>query len=639
MKNIKRIYLIIIGIMTILSIVLLSTKALFVNVTENNNNVTMKPTLSYMFNVNSNQQFTLPANTAVRFDAVITNEINDGAIYYELWYKMISPTTKPNTVLIAEITEGDLTTSGNLEVGTENSNTVSIVIKNDGTSEITLKIGMAAGYVGREIIYTEDEILITEKTSPELAPEETWSVGENCEKKITIEKVNGENKAVEKILCPTGIENADITGASAPDLFEGLIPVKWDSNDKLVKADIKNPSSNVWYNYDEKMWANAVMVSSGTRSTYMNASVGRTINESDILAYFVWIPRYSYELFNVDFTSGTNPRTINISFESASEEKKTGSTNGEYLTHPAFTFGNTELNGFWIGKFETSSDDSCTPTINDPLGTGCNVTNLNPRIVPNVTPWRGIQTATMYQVSKKMGMTSYLMQEGVEKVDSHMLKNIEWGAVALLSHSAYGINQEIYMNNATSYITGRSGGSVGGVAINTYGNYTYDGKVVNTDGTIGSYASDKSLGTKASTTGNIYGVYDMSGSAWEIVMGNLEGYVGQKIENNYHSGFNGKLYSGEIITAGFTYPEDKYVDIYENPTDVITDISGSKLGDAMGEAAAWYGDSVEFVYSYEPWLARGGQRNVGALSGIFSFAPDYGHANVYLSFRIALTAK
>jgi len=422
MKNIKRIYLIIIGIMTILSIVLLSTKALFVNVTENNNNVTMKPTLSYMFNVNSNQQFTLPANTAVRFDAVITNEINDGAIYYELLYKMISPTTKPNTVLIAEITEGDLTTSGNLEVGTENSNTVSIVIKNDGTSEITLKIGMAAGYVGREIIYTEDEILITEKTSPELAPEETWSVGENCEKKITIEKVNGENKAVEKILCPTGIENADITGASAPDLFEGLIPVKWDSNDKLVKADIKNPSSNVWYNYDEKMWANAVMVSSGTRSTYMNASVGRTINESDILAYFVWIPRYSYELFNVDFTSGTNPRTINISFESASEEKKTGSTNGEYLTHPAFTFGNTELNGFWIGKFETSSDDSCTPTINDPLGTGCNVTNLNPRIVPNVTPWRGIQTATMYQVSKKMGMTSYLMQEGVEKVDSHMLK-------------------------------------------------------------------------------------------------------------------------------------------------------------------------------------------------------------------------
>ena len=70
-----------------------------------------------------------------------------------------------------------------------------------------------------------------------------------------------------------------------------------------------------------------------------------------------------------------------------------------------------------------------------------------------------------------------------------MMKNSEWGAAAYLSHSKYGVNREVYTNNAESYFTGRSGGNVGGSTpinktytdqtstekYNYYGYYTWDG--------------------------------------------------------------------------------------------------------------------------------------------------------------------
>ena len=41
-----------------------------------------------------------------------------------------------------------------------------------------------------------------------------------------------------------------------------------------------------------------------------------------------------------------------------------------------------------------------------------------------------------------------------------MMKNMEWGAVAYLTHSNYGRNgNKIYINNSSDFITGNSGGS------------------------------------------------------------------------------------------------------------------------------------------------------------------------------------
>ena len=361
----------------------------------------------------------------------------------------------------------------------------------------------------------------------------------------------------------------ETSGANAPELFDGMIPIKWDENNVVVKADVTNPTDNAWYNYGSKQWANAVMVTSSTRSTYMSASVGSTINTSDILAYFVWIPRYRYELFNVGFTSGTSPRTINIVFESTSTTESTGSTNGTYLTHPAFTFGNTKLSGFWVAKFEPSGASSAG----------------NLKVLPGVSSLRSMAINAQYNASKLFANTAYLTQNGVNTIDAHMMKNTEWGAVTYLSHSIYGKNAEVSINSNSSYITGGGTGTA----------YTTN--------------------IAQSTTGNVYGVYDMNGCGWENVMGNYNKLTGS---------------SGLTVTS----IDSKYVDIYTGTT-----VKSSILGDATGEVAGWYSDHNYFVDSGYPWFGRGFDYSGGTGAGLFVFYRGSGETFVYNSFRPILSAK
>ena len=115
------------------------------------------------------------------------------------------------------------------------------------------------------------------------------------------------------------------------------------------------------------------MVTSSTRDTYMNADVGTTIPENDILAYFVWIPRYKYKLFNATYVSGTSAQLIEVTFENGTSTTGTvtctyasngaetcqNKANGNWYTHSAFTMINasgnkTELKGIWVAKFEVS---------------------------------------------------------------------------------------------------------------------------------------------------------------------------------------------------------------------------------------------------------------------------------------------
>ena len=174
----------------------------------------------------------------------------------------------------------------------------------------------------------------------------------------------------------------DNSGANTPVLAEGMIPVVYDEGLGIwLKAD----TNAGWFNYTDKIWANAVMVKndaskeslcSRSRTDYIEAMPFTPIMEEDILAYYVWIPRYKYKLCNVSYSGGTSPSLIDVVFEN-----KTASTgiakcttseigvetcqnkaNGNYYTHPAFTFGNQELTGIWVGKFETTGND-ITPTI------------------------------------------------------------------------------------------------------------------------------------------------------------------------------------------------------------------------------------------------------------------------------------
>ena len=195
----------------------------------------------------------------------------------------------------------------------------------------------------------------------------------------------------------------------------------------------------------KKIWANAVILEEGT-----NYKVGDVIQESDIQSYFVWIPRYRYKLFNTNdyslttIASGADVESkaqeIEIEFENKDTNLSTGSTNGTWLTHPAFTAFNT--NGFWVGKYETGYKGATTTA-----SAQVNSNDTSKIIIkPNVSSWRGINVKNIFE-------TSYNYQRDN---DSHMMKNTEWGAVAYLSHSKYGIMKKVNINNNSSYKTGYS---------------------------------------------------------------------------------------------------------------------------------------------------------------------------------------
>ena len=317
-------------------------------------------------------------------------------------------------------------------------------------------------------------------------------------------------------------DNLDRSGANIPVLSKNMIPVYYDETEEVwKKADSNNSSETYkWYDYDNKMWANSVTVSEINRSTYLNASLGTEIPMDDILTMQVWIPRYKYKVFNynADGTATSEPQEINITFEEGtattgeisctdsisgtdgdqSETCKLKSTNGtctdstcngKTYTHPAFTFGDTELKGVWVGKFEVSAptDSTCYTSAST---TNCNKTGITPLVKPDVMSYRYAQVGTFE--TNMMAMNDSGNKYGFSASDdTHMMKNQEWGAVAYLSHSKYGTCTdgtctEININNSSSHYTGRSGGSARAsyTADGTYKyNDIYDGTTTLTGGT------------------------------------------------------------------------------------------------------------------------------------------------------------
>ena len=309
------------------------------------------------------------------------------------------------------------------------------------------------------------------------------------------------------------------------------------------------------------------------------------------MAYYVWIPRYKYKIWTTTNSSKGHEQEIEIVFENKKEPKTSGTQVGEYRTHPAFTFGDIELNGIWVGKFETTGSES------------------NPRIKPNAKSLKNQDISTQLLTAQKFGTSTY---GSTTNVDAHMMKNSEWGAVAYLSHSKYGANREVYINNSSGYYTGRSGGNVGGstaintvytdqtstTQYNTYGFYTWDGYLLEYDTNTKTTTHD--ISKVASTTGNITGVYDMSGGTWEYVMGN---------------------YNNAIRSSGFvTMPDSKYYDIYLISSNTLCRVATCG-GHALFETEGWYSDVDYFVDESGSWFIRGGYYEYGAEAGLFS----YGH--------------
>ena len=593
---------------------ILSTYALDITMTKGtSSNYDMSLTFDISGNVN--KELSVEAGKTKTFDIVVNNPYTD-TITYGLAYKMLNPTTKPDNLTIAVTNISENPYQGTIEANSKK--VISLIIINNSTSNIQVGLTVVNGYKnGGDLILPTDYTFVSDVYDVE-PPHEP----------------------------------IDNSGANYPDLGDALIPVVYNESTKTwVKADTESSTSTYgWYDYTNKKWANAVLVTEANRATYKTAAVGTNITESDILAYYVWIPRYKYKVWNKDKVVGTqsyNAKTegIDIVFENDTEstgtisctysfvepsyeagspnETCTGS-NGDYYTHPAFNLGGYDLKGFWIGKYELSSE---TPTATDGGGSS---TTLTPRILPNVISWRNNKLSNFSTVIQNMQASSNIYGLSTDKstTDSHMLTNMEWGAVAYLTNSNYGRCSngrctEVTINNCSTYTTG-------------IGADTVSASESSTTCTTEANKYNGTKGVLASTTGNVYGVYDMSGGAWEYVMGNMSSTADTYTFYNSTAGFASSWYND--------YSNQKYVNTYANGTtsDDQSAYNRGRLGDATGEVVlstggkgGWYNDIAYFPYYGDSWFIRGGYYGYGSSAGVFGFGNGDGNAR-YGSARAAL---
>ncbi len=393
----------------------------------------------------------------------------------------------------------------------------------------------------------------------------------------------------------------DSSGASVPKLVTGMVPVVYDDVDQRWEK----ASSSDWYDYTKQKWANAVTVTDAKRANYISAEAGEEILAEDINTMWVWIPRYEYDSVSIASYAGgtaTKPGAINIKFIS---KEVTSADTDNYKVHPAFSFGGTELDGFWYGKFETSNEEKQYTT---------DSSTLTPIIKPNTTSWRNVKVVNMFYAALNMTTAANAPKYGFSSdgsIDTHMSKNSEWGAVAYLSQSIYGkYGNETYDENSKE------------VTINSCSSYT-------TGVAACSQTYESTDGQKASTTGNITGVYDMSGGAYEYVMGALNDGNGKPTIK-----FSGFVDGGNDSNK---LPDAKYYDVYTTNLATSCTTNGECYGHALSETAGWYGDDHSFVDSAYPWFERGAVWYDGRSSGVFWFGVLNGEPHSTHSFRLVLT--
>lgn len=368
-----------------------------------------------------------------------------------------------------------------------------------------------------------------------------------------IDKNNGET-----------IKTTKVVTCNSPEIVTGMIPVIYDTTLSAWKR-VDDSDIGKWYDYAEKKWANVML------------SDGLVVDQDGVVttmgSMFVWIPRYAYSITSGYGQGGANATgTINIKFlkENTSlttDEKTTRISNtpgqGNWIIHPVFTDGSKnnyseggwdrELNGFWVAKFEASgltSGNTGTAVGNANASSSTPVAtteNTIVKVLPNVISWRDITIGESQYNSMQMCINAaYGWRTG--SVDSHLIKNDEWGAVAYLCYSQYGEvpwNNGCGLQNGYYYdlYTGQGPGSLTSEA-------NYGGKTENRQ-------YDTDLGVLASTTGNVYGVYDMARGANERVAA----YLNNK---NDYIGTNGNTLNTTYFTNNELKPEyAKYWNRYE----------------------------------------------------------------------------
>ena len=301
---------------------------------------------------------------------------------------------------------------------------------------------------------------------------------------------------------------------------------------------------------------------------------------------WVWIPRYAYQIVTSYHSNTSYGGAIDIKFMKGTSNEAADGTNtwnnssgqGNWNIHPGFEYSQT-VPGIWVAKFEAS--------------TNAGIYQIKP----------GVQSARPYgTIGEKFTSAKNYNSE----LNSHLTKNTEWGAVAYLAQGI-GKSGEVSKNDNTEYYTGGGSG----------------------DAYINNVAQ--------STTGNVYGIYDMSGGDNEYVAAynnndnvSLTRYGSQLLE--------APDYMKNVYESGVTNGND-------NPYESYNNYASSYYGDAIYETSSsyaeqysWYRDYSYYPCQNQPFFLRGGRwLDKNDEAGIFSYYYDTGEAQVGgFGFRIVL---
>jgi len=341
-------------------------------------------------------------------------------------------------------------------------------------------------------------------------------------------------------------------------------------------------------------------------------------------SYYVWIPRYSYRIVYFDTEAHENEyRAGTLSEQDAlknnyivgysdargivdSQGKRPAnvtsvtaiSVNDKYLrTHPVFDGDvdnggwDCKLQGIWVMKYESTYKDKALKSLpNSASNTGTNVKFMS-----------------------DLSINTYNKNGEINTIlNCHMMKNSEWGATEYLADSKYGRNGTgISGNQCTNKITG-AGRGLGNDPIK---NSTY---AVNSSTKLPEPEQQYSgaIGQLSSTTGNIYGIYDMVGGLWEYTMG-----FGKDTDDQI-------MYGSSGFTVE-TMPDKKYYQSY-----LTSD--GTLLGDGFFETS--WSNFINLNFSQNnPVIWRG--TCCQSVVKIFDFQTYHGGVNWFAGFRACLAVR
>ena len=479
--------------------------------------------------------------------------------------------------------------------------------------------------------------------------------------------------------------SGDNSSSCLVDLDKNTIPVKYTGTTTNAQwTSIANPededAKGNWYDYGNKQWANAITVKPEARAKYHGFS--RVVDQADILGFWVYIPRYAYEVMRRDGTDKpVKEQNFDIKFENTKTPKKrplackTGNgkdyrtecgvsrelplTGGEvstWSTHPAFTFGRKELNGIWFAKFETTG------------------TSTQPTVLPNeahISGWySGMygEIGRFYSLSKTLGINDPQNVGGnsvstaqnnhhLAKLSSHMVNNNDWGAATYLSASKYGVGYNGVQINAsgeghttygTTYGVTGCGPRANGDTSSYGGNDTSYWHSIHTNETGGAlgtqsacYSGDiqraynGTLGQLASTTNNTTGIYDMSGGGFERVAASYSDNLNNSNTNDFGSDAAHPPYVNTYNFENFnscTYQTCGGQALYE------THNGSNNYGTNMWLNQWAFFVTQDYVWS-SYWFYRGGGYYAGSLAGLFCTFDNHGsHYYYYMAFRVALAS-